>query len=100
MTEAIWKFTLEATQVMQKVSMPKGARILHTGLQDGKITFWAEVVQSAEKEMRKFLVVGTGWELPPDRNYIGTAQAPPFVWHIYEYRRAAPGAPTPGGDPQ
>jgi hypothetical protein len=96
MSEAIWKFPLEVTQAVQKVSMPKGARILHAGLQDGKLAFWAEVVQSAEKETRRFLVVGTGWELPPDRNYVGTVQAPPFVWHIYEYRRA--GGASPGGE--
>lgn len=87
MSEAIWKFPLMVTQTPQVVQMPKGARILYCGMQDGKICLWAEVIQSAELERRKFMVVGTGWELPPDRNYIGTVQTPPFVWHVYENQR-------------
>ncbi len=87
MNEAIWKFPLEVTQSPQILLIPKGAKLLFIAMQEGKICLWMELEQSAEKERRKFIVVGTGWELPPDRNYCGTVLVDPYVWHVFENRR-------------
>lgn len=88
MRDSIWKFSLRVTQAPQQIEVPTGAIIRHIGEQDGSICIWMEVTQSAPKEKRKFLVMGTGWELPEDRNYVGTVQMGSFVWHVYENRRA------------
>jgi hypothetical protein len=85
--ESIWKYDLQVEEGMQSIEMPRDAKILTVGAQGQTLCIWAEVVQSNAKEIREFMVLGTGWELPPDHNYIGTVQIPPYVWHIFENRR-------------
>lgn len=69
------------------VSMPKDARILPTLRQgDSHILFWAIIPDtSAPKVYRRFVVVGTGEQLPPGGlDYIGTVFQGPLVWHLLE----------------
>lgn len=71
-----------------EIHMPKDARIVHVGMQDGNIFFWAEHEFDNKKpkiELRKFSVFGTGIEIPKgNKQYLATVFDGPFVWHIYE----------------
>jgi hypothetical protein len=71
---------------MQDIEMPERAAILAVQVQNDKIFLWAEVDTSRLKIKRTILVRGTGHELGIAENaiHIGTVQAPPFVWHIYD----------------
>lgn len=86
----IWKFMLPfASEPI--IQMPAEAAVLHAGMQGGHICLWAMVNQSADVEPRRFLIVGTGGELPTEGmwSYVGTVQQgghdePQLVWHIFE----------------
>lgn len=69
-----------------EVTMPKDAKVLKAGIQNGVVYVWAEVDTKAPIEERHFVVYGTGWEIATDRNlsYIDTVFDGPFVWHVYE----------------
>lgn len=78
----IWKFQLTAMEI----PMPSGAEICAFDFQSGVPCIWACVDSDAEKVVRRFTIVGTGHETPgAETNYVGTAQDPPFVWHLFEY---------------
>lgn len=83
--KTIWKFTL-ARASLSPVTMPIGAEILHVGVQENDICFWAKVDPKAKTETRLFGIYGTGWDIPNDTEseYVGTVQQGSFVWHIFE----------------
>jgi hypothetical protein len=87
MSYRIWKFQLEVTDV-QEIDMPKGAKILHAGIQGTSgVYLWATVDTEAVTEKRRFRIYGTGNPTNLGKTmheYIFTVQAPPFVWHIFE----------------
>lgn len=92
MKRAIWRYPLSAfgrnlSQV--DITMPKGAVVLHVGLQLDIVTLWAEVDPGAPAEARSFEIHGTGWEFQAEgRKHLGTViTADQFVWHVYEHRR-------------
>jgi hypothetical protein len=70
--------------------MPVGAKILSVQAQHNKPTIWALVDPVADKETRRFFVVGTGWPIDPDRlaksEFCGSVQIGAFVWHVFEER--------------
>jgi hypothetical protein len=70
------------------MSFPKGAKILHLGVQHNNIQFWAEVDPNADHEMRKFVMYGTGHMIAPSltHEYIGTIMLNQglLVLHIFE----------------
>lgn len=86
----IYKYLLPITD-LQGVDLPKGAKILHVGEQEGGISLWAQVDTEAEKENRVFKIVGTGHPIaagdrPQGLTFIGTViqRSAPLVWHIFE----------------
>lgn len=80
----IWKFPLAITD-MQKVMMPEHAEILCVQEQFGQPCIWAIVNPEAPKVERWFCIYGTGNSMRSEyRNYIGTAQTGPLVWHVFE----------------
>ncbi len=85
MAEQIWKFPF-GVEGRFELRMPVGAKILKVEVQNGKPTMWALVNPSKPEEVRRFLIIGTGHDLPPDLpiRYIETFQHPPFVWHLFE----------------
>ena len=84
----IWKFPLELTN-KQEVQMPVGANVISVDNQHGQICMWALVNDEAEKETRTFEVVGTGHYMRDiDRDFVGTVQQGPFVWHVFEVTSA------------
>lgn len=85
MNQTIWKFPFEVADQFV-VSMPKGAQVIHVGLQGAHACMWAIVNPKEPKVDRKFRVVGTG--NPSDNLYAqrhrGTWFDGPFVWHLFE----------------
>ena len=73
------------------LSLPVGAQILSVQLQEGIPTLWARVNTSLSIELREFVVVGTGREIPEVGDdqvlaFIATLQIYGFVWHVFEVR--------------
>jgi hypothetical protein len=77
--------------------MPEGSRILKISAETGEPCLWALVDDTAEKQDRLFLVIGTGWKMKgwPSMGsaYVGTffvpgdkvAGLPPtLVFHVFE----------------
>lgn len=64
--------------------------IIHVGL-DGQNfpCFWVEMDQDVEHGIVEFFVVGTGWELPEKKNFLGFHVGSwiegQFVWHLYRW---------------
>lgn len=88
MPKKIFKYPVHITD-LQTIEMHKGAEILCFQVQEtihGNFpTLWAIVDPDAPKETRSFRVIGTGNPIENDmREYIGTVQMPPFVWHLFE----------------
>jgi hypothetical protein len=82
----IWKFPIKITD-WQLVEMPIGAMILDAKVQDGTICLWALCDENADKEIRYFMVFGTGEVIPSDSGkYIATVQMKGGgrIWHIFE----------------
>lgn len=82
----IYKYPLELSDVAE-VSLPRGAKILHVGEQQGELRLWALGDPSVASERRRFRVVGTGH--PADglevMKHLGTIQSPSgLVWHVFE----------------
>lgn len=81
---AIWEFPLEI-RTRQIVMLPAGAKILSVQWQSGLLCFWALVDPNANKLSRCIEIFGTGHEVGEAlRIYLGTAQAGPLVWHVFE----------------
>ncbi len=67
------------------LNIPRAARIVHTDIQSRRVCFWALVDDEMPLQIRRFTVIGTGWEVPLGAVYIGTGQSSDeYVWHIFE----------------
>jgi hypothetical protein len=91
----IWKYDIPPKDYFV-LNMPRYAFILTLQKQGEIPCLWVQVPNAEyfpskeiEYEEREFSVVGTGWEIGPMEignagYYVGTWQAGPFVWHLYE----------------
>ena len=68
--------------VGMQLELPRGAKVLHVDLQDGKPMCWAEV-DAQEKGTEVYGVLPTGAELANDDLHVGTWQTGEYVWHLY-----------------
>lgn len=70
------------------IMMPKDAKILTVQVQNNLPFIWAEVDTDEMKYPRKFMMFGTGHQIPShmSRRYIGTIQEAggALIWHVYE----------------
>jgi hypothetical protein len=80
----VWKYDLEVADAVQEITMPQGAIIVHTDLQNFKPTMWVLVEPQNKPVMRVFVIHGTGHPILDCEKYVGTVMAPPYVWHICE----------------
>ena len=83
MSRTVWKYPLPFND-SEEVALPKGARPLRVGMQQGDLMLWALVDTDADMEPRYFGVRGTGHEVAPGAAYIGSTEDGPFVWHVFE----------------
>ena len=84
MRRRIFKYPLEKLDTDQRVDMPQGAKVRHTGMQNGRITIWADVNADQAPETRRFIVRGTGHDIREGAEFVGTVMDGPFVWHLFE----------------
>lgn len=84
--KTIWKFQLAVTGV-QKLSMPKGAKLLSVQVQNGLPQLWALVDPKAPKEQQVFVTFGTGQpNVDADAlSFLGTYQLDDgaLVFHVF-----------------
>lgn len=99
MALVVWKFPL-ASKVEQTLSLPKGARIQHFGLQQSIPTLWVLCDPQQPIEPVEFILVETGTEFDPkpeDKNTyvwspVGTVlmHNDAFVLHLIRVEKAVP----------
>jgi hypothetical protein len=86
MSVTVYKYPFEiAGEVV--IPMPFGAKILRVECQAGQPCMWALVDADRVIETRRFLVRGTGHDIPrnpAEIEHIATFQQGPFVWHMFE----------------
>lgn len=89
----IFKYEIEMQSVElvikdeQKIVMPRGAMVLHVGMQNGRICLWAQVNPDDEPMERRFIIHGTCHENLPEATpltHIATVMDGSFVWHVFD----------------
>jgi hypothetical protein len=84
--KVVWKFKMVPIDT-QEIEMPVGAEILTVQAQGDSPMLWALVDPVKKKEMRKFLMLGTGHETEEKNlTYIGTFQlmVGALMFHVFE----------------
>ena len=92
MNHTIWKFVLVPDpqgDMLARVKMPKGARVISVGCQDKDLIAWARVDPEAPQEERKLWCLFTGQYWPEalegrDRHFYGTTTVAGLVFHVFE----------------
>lgn len=86
----IWKYIL-AVETVQEIEMPVGSIILTAQTQenrrgDNDLCLWVLVNKFTDRTVNRIIeVYGTGESMTGhDRHYIGSAQMPGLVWHVFE----------------
>jgi hypothetical protein len=84
----IYKYSVELTDIFT-LDMPKGAQILSVQEQYGEPQIWAIVDPKADKETRRFRLIGTGHPIEENTSmmsFLGTFQLDngEFVGHLFE----------------
>ena len=85
----IWKYTLNGRPSQaQSISMPLGSEVISVANQFDRLVMWAKVDPTQPVEVRRFVVVFTGWEFDLDETwkFIGTAvfDVGALVLHVFE----------------
>lgn len=89
----VWRFEIPVGGAIEP-GVPRDARLLRVESRDPTartVELWAEVdtataeVTSVGESPRRFVVVGTGHEVPDGAAHIGSCLAAAgLVWHLYE----------------
>lgn len=88
MSQTVWKYEFKIVDGLQSREWPEETHSLSVEAQNGRLCLWALVDPAKPLETREFRVIGTGFPIPPDHEYVGTAQITPFVWHLFEKKKA------------
>lgn len=81
----IYKYPLSASDAVQRIVMPKGAKILTVQVQGTTPCLWALVDIREADEDRTIIIYGTGHNVVLNGNYIGTYQiGSNLVFHVFE----------------
>lgn len=98
-SRTIWKYPLDdrltyGPDHVVTIPMPLGAEALCVQMQGDEPTLWALVRPQADTEDRRFVVIGTGFDIPAGvGRYVGTWQqwadtiGAPLVFHLFEAGR-------------
>lgn len=85
--QQVWKFPLRLNDDgSSDVEMPADARVIHVGVTGRTICLWAIVSPDAEKVVRQFRVVGTGWPMSKVGRHLGSVVITletTYVWHVF-----------------
>ena len=83
MSYAVWKFPLDGN--ISDLEIPSPGIIRLVGDQNGFVTLWVEVwPESPDVEKRRFVICGTGQEIPVGGTHRGSVIVGGYVWHVYE----------------
>jgi len=89
-SRVIWKFPIPQQDVFS-IEVPKGAHLLTLQVQHGVPCLWAMVKPEAEKEIRRFWLIGTGHPIPDDlpgeeMKHLGSCQLADgrLIFHLFE----------------
>lgn len=86
----IWKFPVLSTGPMEiDVPFPGNIVLVDRDPATGLMAFWADVFPQAGKVPRRFVVVGTGHEVPEKARHLGSVVIGEFVWHLFELEAGA-----------
>jgi hypothetical protein len=89
-SRVVWKYELPEPGD-HALELPFGAEVLSVACQGDRLCLWALVEPDAPKELRRFRVLGTGWEFERAGRvkFVGTAlmQDGALVWHVFEVWR-------------
>jgi hypothetical protein len=89
----IYKYIVTGTGV-NEFNIPKGAKALSVVMQRGNIVAYMLVDPRNEMEKRKFVLLGTGWDLPDqlmeDLDFVGTVNDEPYIWHLFIHKNRPP----------
>ena len=80
MSKKIYKFEIRPGS---ETLLPRGAKVIHVGMQGLIPCVWAIVDPSARMD-KEYRVFGTGHEVPDGWRHVGTWLDAPFVWHLFE----------------
>lgn len=80
----VLKFTLPVDDNVHTINMPDSGTIL-LGVQQrlDVVCLW-EIDGGRPWRCRRLRVFGTGQPIPDDARYVGSTQAGPLVWHVFE----------------
>lgn len=87
MAKTVWKYELTVKDV-NHLEIPKGGKILTLQVQNDTPCIWILVDSEAEKETRRFGLIGTGhFTRHENIEYVGTFQMyhGNLVWHVFEF---------------
>lgn len=81
----IFKYRLALTETQVIEIPPVSSRFLSVQLQEGKITLWVMVDDTAPRRPRHIHIYATGSPCDGaiDCHYIGTVQHFQYVWHVF-----------------
>lgn len=88
----IYKYHIPVTDKLE-IELPKAYKILSFDTQDNDLYLWCLVDTNAEKNIVKFSVFGTGFEIKPEEinnlEYVGTAQQNKggLIWHLFKNKQ-------------
>lgn len=86
MVQAVWKYPIEFTDSIE-IEMPRGADVLHVGMQGEQLCLWCLVYPEGELTKRRFRIAGTGHPIEEgDMEHIGTVHIADdsLIFHIFE----------------
>ena len=86
MIKKIWKYPIEIID-KQLIRMPKGATLLHVGLDPNDIPcIWALINPDAPLVDRNIFIHGSGHTVIrfDEGSYVGTFVQGYFVWHVFQ----------------
>lgn len=70
-----------------KLSLRVGAKVVHFDVQNDQLFIWVLLDPTVMVTViRMFQVLGTGWDIPSDSEYVATVLHNQFVWHLFEVK--------------
>ena len=84
----IHKYKVLPSFEIQTLNEPGIHSIVSAAEQNGEVVLYARIEQNYHSKQKKFMVIGTGWEVDVSKEYslhfVNTVKTGGFVWHVFE----------------
>ena len=82
---AVYKFSLgyPSTGAYQIVDLPMHYNICAVHMQNDRLMVWVDHYTETMTYPWEFFIYGTGFEIPPGLDFVGTVFSGTWVWHVY-----------------